>query len=96
VDRLRVGDYVQRHDALGDRAGTPIAARTKAHVLMATLIKACEIQIQALTGGEVISPTPQVADRAAEQLEDGGAIEGVLEWPALLRKLDKIDRSYRD
>jgi ribulose-5-phosphate 4-epimerase/fuculose-1-phosphate aldolase len=78
--------------------GTLTIGRTvaEAHVLMATLIKACEIQIQALTGGEVISPTPQVADRAAEQLEDGGAIEGVLEWPALLRKLDKIDRSYRD
>jgi integrase len=38
VDRLRVGDYVQRHDALGDRAGTPIAARTKAHMLMASRV----------------------------------------------------------
>lgn len=78
--------------------GTLTIGRTvaEAHVLMATLIKACEIQIQALTGGEVVSPAPQVADRAAEQLEDGGAIEGVMEWPALLRKLDKIDASYRD
>jgi len=80
--------------------GTLTIGRTvaEAHVLMATLIKACEIQIQALTvmtGDGVISPAPEVADRAAEQLEDGGAIEGVMEWPALLRKLDKIDRSYR-
>ncbi|MFP3182018.1 MAG: class II aldolase/adducin family protein, partial [Paraburkholderia sp.] len=37
-----------------------------------------------------------VAARTAEQLLDGGAIEGVLEWPALLRKLDRIDRSFRD
>ncbi|GCB03756.1 class II aldolase/adducin family protein [Ralstonia sp. SET104] len=81
--------------------GTLTIGRTvaEAHVLMATLIKACEIQIQALTGitGDgVVAPAPQVADRAAEQLEDGGAIEGVMEWPALLRKLDKIDASYRD
>lgn len=78
--------------------GTLTIGRTvaEAHVLMATLIKACEIQIQALTGGEVISPAPQVADRAAEQLEDGGAVEGAMEWPALLRKLDRIDASYRD
>ncbi|MGN8061050.1 class II aldolase/adducin family protein [Ralstonia sp. 22111] len=78
--------------------GTLTIGRTvaEAHVLMATLIKACEIQIQALAGGEVVSPAPEVADRAAEQLEDGGAIEGVIEWPALLRKLDKIDASYRD
>ncbi|OCS47230.1 class II aldolase/adducin family protein [Ralstonia pickettii] len=78
--------------------GTLTIGRTvaEAHVLMATLIKACEIQIHALAGGEVVSPAPHVADRAAEQLEDGGAIEGVIEWPALLRKLDKIDASYRD
>ena len=78
--------------------GTLTIGRTvaEAHVLMATLIKACEIQIQALTAGEVVSPAPHVADRAAEQLEDGGAIEGGMEWPALLRKLDKIDASYRD
>ncbi|MEE2977301.1 MAG: class II aldolase/adducin family protein [Pseudomonadota bacterium] len=78
--------------------GTLTIGRTvaEAHVLMATLIKACEIQIQALAGGEVVAPAPEVAERSAEQLEDGGAIEGVIEWPALLRKLDKIDASYRD
>ncbi|MDZ7578637.1 MAG: site-specific integrase [Candidatus Nanopelagicales bacterium] len=36
VDRMAVGDYVQRRDALGGRAGTPLSPRTKAHVLMAT------------------------------------------------------------
>ncbi len=36
IDRMRVGDYVQRRDALGDRAGQPISPRTKAHFLMAT------------------------------------------------------------
>jgi hypothetical protein len=64
---------------------------------MATLIKACEIQLQAQAGGGVlVLPSEAVAQRTAEQLDDGGAIEGVIEWPALLRKLDRLDASFRD
>ena len=36
VDRMSVGDYVQRREGLGAREGRPISPRTKAHVLMAT------------------------------------------------------------
>ena len=36
VDRMAVGDYVQRRDHLHGRAGKPVAPRTKAHMLMAT------------------------------------------------------------
>ncbi|MGK2880000.1 MAG: tyrosine-type recombinase/integrase [Mycobacterium sp.] len=36
VDRMSVGDWVQRRDALGGRVGEPISPRTKAHNLMAT------------------------------------------------------------
>lgn len=36
VDRMRIGDWVQRRDHLHERIGTPIAPRTKAHILMAT------------------------------------------------------------
>ncbi|VVE75628.1 aldolase [Pandoraea anapnoica] len=79
--------------------GTLTVGRTvaEAFVLMVTLIKACEIQLQALAGGAAPNfPSPAVQDKTAIQLEDGGAIEGVLEWPALLRKLDRIDTSFRD
>jgi integrase len=38
VDRMKVGDYVHRTDALGTRAGKPVAPRTKAHNLMATRV----------------------------------------------------------
>lgn len=79
--------------------GTLTLGRTvaEAYVLMATLIKACEIQLQALSGGAApVLPSPAVQARTAEQLEDGGALEGELEWPALLRKLDKIDPTYRN
>ena len=36
VDRMAVGDYVQRRDHIHARAGTPISPRTKAHILTAT------------------------------------------------------------
>ncbi len=44
VDRMRVGDYVQRRDALGGRGGRPISPRTKAHVLTAsrTFFRDCQ------------------------------------------------------
>jgi ribulose-5-phosphate 4-epimerase/fuculose-1-phosphate aldolase len=68
----------------------------EAYVLMATLIKACDIQLRALAGQHALTlPSADVAERTAMQLDDGGAVEGALEWPALLRKLDRIDSSYR-
>lgn len=44
VDRMAVGDYVQRRDALGHRTGKPIAPRTKAHMLGAsrTFFRDCQ------------------------------------------------------
>ncbi len=36
VDRMAVGDYIQRHDYTQARTGQPVAPRTKAHFLMAT------------------------------------------------------------
>ena len=36
IDRMAVGDYVQRREALGKREGKPITPRTKSHLLMAT------------------------------------------------------------
>ncbi len=44
VDRMSVGAWVQRHDALGERAGTPISPRTKAQNLNAarTFLRDCQ------------------------------------------------------
>lgn len=36
VDKMAVGDYVQRTDHLHERLGDPIASRTKSHILMGT------------------------------------------------------------
>ncbi|QDQ81388.1 class II aldolase/adducin family protein [Paraburkholderia megapolitana] len=82
--------------------GTLTVGRTvaEAYVLMATLVKACEIQLlaqaRAPEHADLVLPSEAVAARTAEQLFDGGAIEGALEWPALLRKLDRLDPSFRD
>ena len=77
--------------------GTLTVGRTiaEAYVVMATLIKACEIQVAALSSPNLITPEPRIIEKAAADLHDMGAEEGVLEWPALLRKLDRIDSSYR-
>jgi ribulose-5-phosphate 4-epimerase/fuculose-1-phosphate aldolase len=77
--------------------GTLTVGRTiaEAYVVMATLIKACEIQIAALSSPHLHLPSNAVINRAANELHDAGAEEGALEWPALLRKLDRIDPSYK-
>jgi len=82
---------------LGDRPaallrnhGTLVLGRTvaEAYTLTATLLKACRIQIHALAGNpEPVIPAPAAVERAAAQLFDNGALEGVWEWPALLRSL---------
>jgi ribulose-5-phosphate 4-epimerase/fuculose-1-phosphate aldolase len=100
VEGTRLVAHLADHPAMLLRNhGTLTVGRTiaEAYVLMATLIKACEIQLAAQSGdAPLLLPSPDIAARTAEQLYDGGAVEGELEWPALLRKLDRIDRSYRD
>lgn len=92
--------------ALGSRAavmlrnhGPVVLGRTvaEAYVLAATLIKACRIQVQAQAGDAALhQPRDDVITLAAAQLRDGGAVEGVLEWPALLRRLDRIAPDFRN
>jgi len=78
--------------------GTLTVGRTvaEAYVLMATLIKACKIQLGAQLGSATVQPPSAIADKTSLQLHDDGAVEGVLEWPALLRKLDRIEPSYKN
>jgi len=78
--------------------GLVVLGRTvaEAYVLAATLIKACRIQIAAQSGNAALHrPRDAVIVLAAEQLRDGGAIEGVAEWPALIRKLDRVCPDFR-
>jgi ribulose-5-phosphate 4-epimerase/fuculose-1-phosphate aldolase len=95
---VRLVDNLGTHPAMLLRNhGTLTVGRTigEAYVVMSTLIKACEIQIAALSSPHLHLPSNAVINRAANELHDAGAEEGALEWPALLRKLDRIDPSYK-
>src|SRR5213595_2143357 len=65
---------------------------------MFLLERACKIQILAQTGGGELSPIPNtILAKVAAQMDAVTVGQGAaLTWPGLLRKLDRIDRSYRD
>lgn len=78
--------------------GSLVCGRTiaEAYVLMDTLDKACAIQLRAQAGGQTLhQPEPDVCRRTQRQLLGDGSPEGTLEWPALLRRLDALDASYK-
>jgi ribulose-5-phosphate 4-epimerase/fuculose-1-phosphate aldolase len=56
----------------------------------------CQIQIAAQSGGgELVRVDPRIVEGIGHALKVQSA-GGALAWPALLRKLDRIDPSYRD
>ena len=70
-----------------------------AFVAMYYLEASCQIQVRAQSGGgELIEVSKEVMDRGyanavANQRKNGG--QGRLVWPGLLRRLDRIDPSFR-
>lgn len=81
----------------GTLACGPTVAET--FITLYYLERACEAQIMALSAGpENMYKTNQgVPEKAAQQGGQGLPIVAkLLAWPALLRKLDRIDPSYRD
>lgn len=65
---------------------------------MFLLERACQIQILAQAGGgELASIQPTIIDRVASQMSAVTMGQGAaLSWPGLLRKLDRINASYRE
>lgn len=65
---------------------------------MYILQRACEVQIQALSGNREMTPIPggivDTIRQQAEQVTRG--MGGKLAWPGLLRKLDRVDPGFRD
>jgi len=69
-----------------------------AFVNMYVLEAACMIQLRAQAGGsELIEIAPRLIEGAAAQSRQvtRGVGAGALAWPALLRKLDRLDPSWR-
>ena len=69
-----------------------------AFLAMYNLERSCEIQLMAQSGGsELISISKPIIDGIAAQAKVvTKGLGGGLVWPGLLRKLDRIDSSYRD
>ena len=58
----------------------------------------CTIQVRALAGGgELLHVDPRIIETAQQQARGAtnGVGGGALTWPGLLRRLDRIDASYR-
>jgi len=68
-----------------------------AFLLMYVFESACQIQISAQAGGELTSVAPAIVAGTAQALKvQTGGMGGQFAWPALIRKLERIDSSYRD
>ena len=63
---------------------------------MYRLERACQLQVTALScNAELQLPPQEVVNYTNEQMRSGNRRRyGLLEWPAMLRKLDRIDPSY--
>jgi ribulose-5-phosphate 4-epimerase/fuculose-1-phosphate aldolase len=69
----------------------------EAFVLMKYLLTSAEIQLKMeATGGELLEVPPDVCAKTAEQFEHHDSGRGGADWPAYLRVLDGIDKSYRE
>lgn len=59
--------------------------------------RACQAQLQAMAcNTELNIPSDEVIAKSCEMYTSGSRRYGLLEWPGLLRKLDKEDPSWRD
>jgi len=70
----------------------------EAFLLMYIFESACRIQILAQSGGGALHDVPNdIINRTAKQMSAVTVGQGAdLTWPGLLRKLDRIDPSFRD
>jgi len=67
---------------------------------MYTFENTCRIQLDAqsggYTGGELIEVNPAIVKGVGEALRvQTGGMGGAFAWPSLIRKLDRIDESYK-
>ena len=57
----------------------------------------CQIQIGAQAGGELNQVNPLIVKGVAEAMRvQTGGLGGAFAWPALIRKLDRLDTSYQN
>ena len=80
--------------------GLLTVGRTAAEAFLGMFLleRACKIQVLTQSGGgELVKIARGTIDRVASQMNVVTIGQGAeLTWPGLLRKLDRIDRSYRE
>jgi ribulose-5-phosphate 4-epimerase/fuculose-1-phosphate aldolase len=95
-----IADFGNKKSLILRNHGLLTVGRTVAEAFleMFLLERACEIQILAQSGGSELSPIPkEIIGRVASQMDAVTVGMGAtLAWPGLLRKLDRIDSSFRE
>ena len=77
--------------------GLLVASRSipDAFLSMYTFEAACQIQLAAQAGGELIEVDPRIVKGVSEAMRvQTGGMGGAFAWPALMRKLDRLDPGY--
>ena len=93
-----VADLGDKHSMILRNHGLLTCAATvaDAFLYMYILQKACEVQVRAQAGGELIPSAQPIVDgirkAAKEVMRQSG---GMIAWPGILRKLDRTDPSWR-
>ena len=95
-----VRDLGNKNSMILRHHGLLTVGRSAAEAFLAMFIleRACQIQILAQSGGRDLSFVPDpILKRVAGQVDAVTLGQGAqLTWPGLLRKLDRIDPSYRE
>jgi len=95
-----VADLGQKASLILANHGLLTVARNipDAFLAMFNLQSACEIQVAAQSGGAELLPIPApiLAGMAAQAKQVTLGMGGHLAWPGLLRRLDRMDASYRE
>lgn len=95
-----VADLGTKHSMILRSHGLLTVGKTPAEAFLSMYIleSACRIQILAQSGGADLVAVPEpILGKVASQMGAVTVGQGAqLTWPGLLRKLDRIDRSYRE
>ena len=97
-----LADFGEKHIMVLRNHGLFIIGRTIAEAFVATyrMERACAMQLAFQQSGAEFHPLPDEVIAAGHARSKDGAARGhdpnTLDWPALLRKLDRLDPSYKE
>jgi ribulose-5-phosphate 4-epimerase/fuculose-1-phosphate aldolase len=100
--RRFLADFGDKHIMVLRNHGLFIVGRTVAKAFISTyrMERACAMQLAFQQSGATLFPLSEAVISAGYAKSNNGAARGHdpnrLDWPALLRKLDRIDPSYKD